>query len=93
LPLLFIGAAVSMFAFYGSFARYYFGETAPVLKDTFNYLAEGTQGGVRTTAQAVGEGLSAGMASGAPKETCPRCHQANDADAKFCKHCGAAMTS
>jgi hypothetical protein len=93
LPLLFVGAAVSMVAFSGSFARYYFGETTPVLKDTFNYLAEGTQGGVRTTAQAVGEGLSQGLASGAPKATCPKCQQANDADGKFCKHCGAEMAS
>jgi hypothetical protein len=93
LPLLFLGAALCLFAFSGSFARYYFGETAPVVKDTFNYLAEGTQGGVRATAQAVGEGLSEGLSSGAPKATCPRCHQANDADAKFCKHCGAALAS
>src|SRR5579864_9225306 len=53
LPLLFIGIALSMAGFYGSFARYFFGEAAPVVKDTFNYMAEGTRGGVRTTAHAL----------------------------------------
>jgi hypothetical protein len=91
LPLLAAGIALSMFAFSGSIARYYFGENVPVMKDTFNYLAQGTKGGVRTTAQAVGEGLSTGLSPAAPKATCPRCQQANDADAKFCKNCGAAM--
>jgi hypothetical protein len=89
IPLLFVGIALSMFAFYGSFARYYFGEAAPVVKDTFNYMAEETKGGVKTIAQAIGEGLSTAR----PMATCSRCNQANDADAKFCKHCGAAMTS
>ncbi|MBV9124043.1 MAG: zinc ribbon domain-containing protein [Planctomycetes bacterium] len=93
LPLLWAGIVLCMLAFYGSIARYYVGEAAPVMKDTFNYLAEGTKGGVRTTAQAVGEGWSEGLSSVTPKATCPHCHQANDADAKFCKNCGAAMAS
>jgi hypothetical protein len=93
LPLLVIGLALTHFAFLGSFARYYFGETAPVVKDTFNYLADGTKGGVRTTAQAIGEGLAEGLATARPRTICPRCNQANDPDAKFCKHCGAAIAS
>jgi hypothetical protein len=39
LPLLGVGAAMSMFAFLGSVSRYVSGEAAPVQKDTFNYLA------------------------------------------------------
>jgi hypothetical protein len=93
LPLLFVGLALSHFAFLGSFFRYYFGEAAPVLKDTFNYLAEGTKGGMKSTAQAIGEGLSAGVSMGKLRTICLHCNQANDADAKFCKHCGAAMPS
>jgi hypothetical protein len=89
MPLLFIGVALSMSAFLGSFARYFSGEAAPIQKDTFNYLAEGTKGGVRTIAEAIGEGLSAARAVA----TCRRCNQANDADAKFCKNCGAPMAS
>jgi hypothetical protein len=61
LLLLFVGISMSMFGFLGSFARYVSGEAAPVQKDTFNYLAEGMQEGVKTVATAIGEGLAAGM--------------------------------
>ena len=93
LPLLAIGVGVTQFAFFGSIARYFLGETAPVVKDTFNYLAEGTKGGVKTTAQAIGEGLATGMAPGPKTTICARCKQANDADARFCKGCGAALVA
>jgi zinc-ribbon domain len=89
MPLLFVGLVLSQFAFYGAFAGYLSGEGAPVVKDTFNYLAEGTRGGVKTTAEAIAEGLSAA----GPRAVCPRCNQVNDADARFCKHCGAALVS
>jgi hypothetical protein len=77
LPLLVVGVALSTL----------------VLKDMFNYMAKGTKGGVKTTAQAIGEGLYESFSTAKPKATCPRCRQANDADAKFCKDCGAAMGS
>jgi len=93
LPLLVLGLALTHFAFLGSFARYVSGEAAPVMKDTFNYMAEGTKGGVRTTAQALGEGLAEGLSTTKPKAICPRCNLANDPDAKFCKNCGTAMAS
>src|SRR5271166_4492305 len=53
LPLLFVGVAMSMFGFLGSFTRYVSGEQAPVIKDSFNYLAEGMQEGVKTVATAI----------------------------------------
>ncbi len=90
LPLLFVGGALTTAAFLGAVARYAAGEGAPVQKDTFNYLARGTQEGVRTIATAVGEGLSTGTKAPGPL-TCPRCRQPSDADARFCKHCGAAL--
>ena len=66
---------------------------APVQKDTFNYLADGTQGGVKTVATAVGQGLAAGMrGDGRAGRRCPRGAQSNDADARFCKGCGTALT-
>ena len=61
LPLLFVGISMSMFGFLGSFTRYVSGEQTPVMKDSFNYLAEGMQEGVKTVATAIGEGLAAGM--------------------------------
>ena len=58
MPILFVGTAMCMFGFMGAVARYQAGEVAPVGKDTFNYLAEGTEDGVQTVAAAVGAGLA-----------------------------------
>jgi zinc-ribbon domain len=92
LPLLFVGVALCMFAYLGSVTRYMSGEAAPVQKDTFNYLAEGTKEGVRTFATAVGEGIATGLhSSGSGTVRCPNCQADNDRDAKFCKHCGTAL--
>jgi hypothetical protein len=92
LPLLGVGLAISKFAFLGVIARYVSGETAPVAKDTFNYLAEGSQEGVKTLATAVGEGLAAGRGRVEKADLCcRRCQHVNDADAKFCKNCGASL--
>jgi hypothetical protein len=87
MPLLFVGLSLCMFGYLGAFARYFFREAAPVQKDTFNYLAEGTKEGVKTIATAVGEGLGAGKAV----VICRTCNHRNDADAKFCKNCGTPM--
>ena len=87
MPLLGVGLMISKFAFLGRVSRYVAGETAPVAKDTFNYLADGTQKGVRTVAAAVGEGLRGST----PTSRCRACSQTNDADAKFCRDCGASL--
>jgi len=93
MPLLFVGIVLCGFGFQGAVLRYQLGEVAPVTKDTFNYLAEGTQEGVKTVATAIGEGIAAGMSGSRTAENrCPKCSQTNDADAKFCKTCGAALT-
>lgn len=57
MPVLFVGAAMSMFGFMGAIARYQAGEIAPVAKDAVNYMADGTKDGVRTVARAVAEGI------------------------------------
>jgi len=87
LPLVAVGVAISRFAFMGPLFRYVAGETAPVAKDTFNYLAEGTQKGVRSMATAVGDGL---RGSGSDLR-CEKCRHPNDSDAKFCQQCGACL--
>ena len=92
MPLLFLGAAMSMFGFLGSFTRYVSGEAAPVQKDTFNYLAQGTKEGVRTLATAIGEGLAEGMSKDRHVvKRCPSCDHENESDAKFCKNCGTSL--
>jgi hypothetical protein len=92
MPLLFIGTAMSMFGFLGSFTRYVSGEAAPVQKDTFNYLAHGTREGVKTLASAVGEGLAEGIGKDSQAlKRCLSCDHENDMDAKFCKNCGSSL--
>jgi hypothetical protein len=93
LPLLSVGIGICKFAYLGAIGRFVAGEAAPVAKDTFNYLAHGTKAGVKEVAQAVGEGLR-GTAGGSEPQTVMRCHKCNeenDADARFCKSCGAAL--
>ena len=61
MPFLFVGLVLCGFGFQGAVLRYQLGEVAPVTKDTFNYLAEGTQEGMKTVATTIGEGIAAGM--------------------------------
>ncbi|MHC4743870.1 MAG: zinc ribbon domain-containing protein [Planctomycetota bacterium] len=99
-PILIVGIALTKFGYMGKVARYMAGEIAPVGKDTFNYMADGTKDGVKTLATAIGSGLGAGIAgaSGAVsggQETKVRCHKCNelvDEDAKFCNECGVPLS-
>ena len=86
LPLMFVGGAMSMFGWQSALLRYQAREVGPVAGQSFNYLAGETREGIRDVAAAVGEGLR-----GEQKVSCPKCSAINDADAKFCKACGAAM--
>ncbi len=61
LPLMFVGSAMCMFGYVGTFSRYMAAEQASVAKDTINYLAEGTQDAVRTTARAAAQGVAEGL--------------------------------
>lgn len=91
MPLLGVGVGMLKFGYMGAVTRYMAGEAAPVMKDTFNYMAEGTREGIRDVAEAVGRGLR-GETSGAPV-ACQKCGHVNDSDANFCDECGTALTS
>jgi hypothetical protein len=91
MPILFVGTVLCKFGFLGTIIRYQAHEVAPVGKDTFNYLAEGTKGGVRTMATAVGTGLAQGMAGTNKTVRCSKCGHLGDADANFCDDCGAPL--
>jgi RNA polymerase subunit RPABC4/transcription elongation factor Spt4 len=92
IPLLFVGSVLSTYGYMGKLARYQAQEIAPVAKDTFNYVAEGTSAGIKTVAGAIGQGLrEGGLGSGS--QTMVRCHKCNalvGVDAKFCSQCGQA---
>jgi RNA polymerase subunit RPABC4/transcription elongation factor Spt4 len=95
LPMMFIGGVLSMLGFMGRIARYQAQEMAPVAKDTFNYMADGTKEGVKTVASAVGQGLAAGgVAIGGKPATKVRCHKCNalaEEGDKFCPQCGSPL--
>ena len=93
IPMVFVGLLCCLYGYMGKLARYTAQETAPVGKDTFNYLADGTQEGVRTLAGAIGQGLREGMSpNGVESELrCPHCGSSQDSGAKFCDDCGAAI--
>lgn len=93
-PLIALGATMSKFGYLGAFSRYVMGEFAPVQKDTFNVLAEGTRPGVETLARAVGQGFAAaaGTTAGMDRELqCPRCDAPYEASARFCTQCGGSL--
>ncbi len=95
MPLIFVGGVMCQFGYAGKVARYMAQEMAPVSKDTFNYLADGTQEGVKTVAAAVGQGLAAGgVALGGKAATKVRCHKCNalaEEGARFCPQCGSPL--
>lgn len=94
LPLLGVGVAVTGYGFMGSVARYQAGEVAPVMKDTFNYMADGTKDGIQTVASAIGRGLSSEAGNVTATSTrirCPKCNQDNDEEARFCDECGYSL--
>jgi hypothetical protein len=92
IPLLFVGIVMCKFGYLGAMSRYVAGETAPVTKDTFNYLTESTTGSVKSLAAAAAEGISSGWHQSETALTCPRCQHPNDAGDNFCEHCGAPLS-
>jgi len=90
IPVMFVGGVLTQMGYMGAMGRYVAGEMAPVAKDTFNYMAHGTQDGVRTVAQALGEGLGLREA-GTSAVACPQCGHENDGDANFCDDCGSPL--
>ncbi len=87
MPFLGIGVGMTKIAYLGAVARYMAAESAPVGKDTFNYMARETKDGVRDIAAAISDGIT-----GAGK-TCQSCEAQNDHDAAFCDRCGVPFDS
>jgi hypothetical protein len=91
--LLPVGGMLTSYGYLGRVMRYVAEETAPVGKDTFNYLAEGTREGVQAMAGAIGQGLREDRpGSGSPATVrCPGCNGVLPADARFCSQCGQPL--
>jgi len=92
MPLIFVGIVLTGYGFMGKVARYQAGEVAPVVKDTFNYVAKGGSEGIKTVAAAIGEGLRSGSTGKQDaKVRCHKCNSLQDSEAKFCDDCGTAL--
>jgi hypothetical protein len=61
MPILFVGLVLCKFGYMGVILRYWAGEAAPVAKDTFNYVADGAQPGLRAIGKSVTEGVVEGQ--------------------------------
>jgi hypothetical protein len=66
MPVAFVGIVMCKLGYFGAVVRYIAAESAPVAKDTVNYMAEGTQEGVRTVARAVAQGVRDAQAGRSP---------------------------
>ena len=86
IPLMGVGLAITKFAYMGAVFRYISAESAPVAKDTINYMAVETRDAVRHVAGAVREGFA-----GERKVRCSNCGVENDAEARFCDQCGSKV--
>jgi ribosomal protein L40E len=84
------GVTLARIGYLGAAARYVAAETAPVATDAFNYVARGASEGVKQIAGAVADGMRRDT-GGKVVVRCHKCEAENDADAKFCKACGAAL--
>lgn len=80
LPALGIGGMICLTAFRREIATYTAHETAPAV----NEMSKAIQPGIQTAAKAARSGFEPSI--------CPACSAENDAGAKFCKSCGAALS-
>lgn len=86
MPLMFVGIVMCSMGFMGAVSRFAAAEQAPVVKDSFNYVADGIKPGVSDIASAFAAGLTGG--SGEAKNVCLTCGHELGGDAKFCDSCG-----
>ena len=78
MPILFVGIVMCKFGYFGSIVGYITAESAPVAKDTVNYMVDGTKDSMKTIARSVMEGVQ--EAQGKKPEP-PRDHSDHDSGA------------
>lgn len=93
MPLMGVGAAISKFGYMGAITQYVAHEVTPVGTDVLNTVVRDTKGSIRDVATAVATGLRDGTSTPGASDllTCLQCDTGNDADARFCKACGASL--
>ncbi|QQZ08677.1 zinc ribbon domain-containing protein [Heyndrickxia vini] len=86
MPFLFIGFLLTGVGYGGAIARFESREYAPVVKDTFNYLATETTSGIKEISKAIQDGANLTYSM-----RCHKCNEENPIHAKFCSHCGGKL--
>ncbi|TCT17159.1 double zinc ribbon protein [Natranaerovirga pectinivora] len=92
-PLIAIGIGMTSAGYMGAMARYQANEIAPVGKDVFNYMADGTSEGVKNISKAIHSGVTESKNGIRKNEIsknvkCTHCSTPNTDNAKFCNNCG-----
>ncbi len=90
LPGLFmvgVGGQMCLVGWAGSIAKYGVREGAPAAAEGVNRVGMGAAPGIRAAAGAV----AAGVRDAGAGVACPACDEVQDAEARFCDACGAAM--
>lgn len=82
-----VGGQMCLLGWAGSIARYGVREGAPAAAEGVNRVGMGAAPGIRAAAGAI----AAGVRDAGAGVACPACAEVQDADAKFCDACGAAM--
>lgn len=98
LPMIAFGGSLLMLGYQGSIQRYHASQSAPVLKDTLNYLQDETNIKINDSKQCKDCGnMNDKDATFCDKcgsslvKICDDCNCSNDGDASFCKHCGKKL--
>ncbi len=85
-PLLAVGGWLTSLGYMRKFGSFVASQTAPVAKDTINYIVDGTSDTVANTINKIkGNNNNSSL-------VCPSCHKENDKNAKFCNYCGKPLT-
>jgi hypothetical protein len=92
IPVLGLGLIMSQYGFLGSIFRYQAREATPALTEAFRAMSQGAAPGVRTMSRAQAAGLAESMGLRDGGVSCPKCHQANASEARYCNHCGTSLT-
>ena len=76
-------------------SMYMASQNAPVVKETTNYILDGTSDAIAKTAGKVANEINSNKGTtveGVTANTCAKCGFTNPAGAKFCSKCGAPIT-
>lgn len=85
LPLLAVGGWLTSLGYMKKWGSFVASQTAPVAKDTINYIVDGTSDTIAKTIN------KAKNTAETENNFCPYCQKSNAKDAKYCSNCGKPL--